>query len=350
MALGSNSGRLGLDPAILRSWVSTQPTRNYKIHRLIFGTKPPQLTRTKPLRPPERTHFARDLEESAVSLWRARGITFADASRPRVMGIVNVTPDSFSDGGRWLAFDDAVAWGDRLVAEGADLLDIGGESSRPGAAVVPVEEEVARVVPVIEALAGRLAVPISVDTTKPEVAARALEAGASILNDIRGLDDPRLLAIAAESGAGVVLMHMQGTPQTMQVDPRYDDVVREVRDDLARRIDRADRAGIPLERISIDPGIGFGKTFDHNLKLLRNLETFATLGCVLLMGTSRKGFLGKLAGRRTGDQTVASITSALACASAGARVVRVHDVGPTVEAFRVWEGHRGWSEPEVRAR
>ena len=278
-------------------------------------------------------------------LWRARGITLADATRPRVMGIVNVTPDSFSDGGRAFALDDAIATAERLVAEGADLLDIGGESSRPGADVVPVEEEIARVVPVIRALAGRISVPISIDTTKPEVARLALEAGASILNDIRGLDDPDLLAIAAESDAGVVLMHMQGTPRTMQIDPRYVDVVREVRDDLIRKIEQAERAGIARERIAVDPGIGFGKSFEHNLLLLRNLEAFAALGCVLLVGTSRKGFLGKLAGRRTGDMTVPSVTSALAAASAGARVVRVHDVAATVEALRVWEGHRGWGDP-----
>ncbi len=278
-------------------------------------------------------------------VWRAQGITFADATRPRVMGIVNVTPDSFSDGGKSLAFADAVATAERLVSEGADLLDIGGESSRPGAEVVPVDEEVDRVIPVIRALAGRVGVPISVDTTKPEVARLALEAGAAILNDIRGLDDPELLAIAAESGAGVVLMHMQGTPRTMQVDPHYDDVVREVLDALAAKVERAERAGIDPERIAVDPGIGFGKSFEHNLLLLKHLEVFSTLGVILLVGTSRKGFLGKLAGRRTGDQTVPSVASALAAASAGARVVRVHDVAATVEALRVWEGHRGWADP-----
>jgi dihydropteroate synthase len=280
-----------------------------------------------------------------MSLWRARGITFADASRPRVMGIVNVTPDSFSDGGRSLAFDDAIARALRLVEEGADILDIGGESSRPGADVVPIEAELARVIPVVEALAALVKVPISVDTTKPEVAHQALEAGASIINDIQGLDDPNMRSLSASSGAGVVLMHMQGTPQTMQINPSYQDVVQEVRDDLLRRVDRAVHAGIPLERISIDPGIGFGKSFEHNLTLLKNLEVFTTLGCVLLMGTSRKGFLVKLTRHRTEDRTMASVTSALACAQAGARVVRVHDVGPTVDAFRVWEGHRGWDIP-----
>ncbi len=281
-----------------------------------------------------------------MSVWRARGITFADASRPRVMGILNVTPDSFSDGGRSLTFDNAIANALKLVEEGADILDIGGESSRPGALIVPVEEEVARVIPVIQAVADRNLIPISVDTTKPEVAAQAIKAGASILNDIRGLDDPEMLEIAVSSGAGVVLMHMQGTPQTMQLNPTYQDVVREVRDDLARRIDRAVRAGISIERISIDPGIGFGKTFEHNLELLRNLEVFTSFGCVLLMGTSRKGLLTKLTRHRTEDRMVASVTSALACAQAGARVVRVHDVGSTVDAFRVWEGHRGWDLPD----
>ena len=278
-----------------------------------------------------------------MSDWRALGLSLADHSRPRVMGIVNVTPDSFSDGGRSFALDDAIATAERLVAEGADLLDIGGESSRPGADLVDAEEEARRVVPVVRALAGRVGVPISVDTTKAKVARLALEAGAAVVNDIRGLDDPELLAVAAGSGAGVVLMHMQGTPQTMQVDPRYGDVVAEVLADLARMVDRAEAAGIARERIAVDPGIGFGKSFEHNLQLLKSLESFASLGCVLLVGTSRKGFLGKLAGRRTGDQTVPSVTSALAAAVAGARVVRVHDVAATVEAFRVWEGHRGWT-------
>ena len=278
-----------------------------------------------------------------MSVWRALGLTLADHSRPRVMGIVNVTPDSFSDGGRSFALDDAIATAERLVAEGADLLDVGGESSRPGADVVDEEEEARRVVPVVRALAGRVGVPISIDTTKPKVARLALEAGAAVVNDIRGLDDPELLAVAAGSGAGVVLMHMQGTPQTMQVDPRYGDVVAEVLADLGRAVDRAEAAGIARERIAVDPGIGFGKSFEHNLRLLKSLESFASLGCVLLVGTSRKGFLGKLAGRRTGDQTVPSVTSALAAAAAGARVVRVHDVAATVEAFRVWEGHRGWT-------
>lgn len=274
--------------------------------------------------------------------WEARGIAIVDGPRPRVMGIVNVTPDSFSDGGRSATLDAALRLAGRLVAEGADLLDIGGESSRPGADVVPIAEEIARVVPVVEAIASRIPVIVSVDTTKLEVARLALEAGAHIINDIRGLDEPGLAGLVARSGAGVVLMHMQGTPRTMQLDPRYDDVVREVRDDLARRVDRAERAGIPRSRIAIDPGIGFGKRTVHNLELLRGLEQLTTVGCPILIGTSRKGFLGKIIGRPLDDRVGASVASALAAAAAGAKILRVHDVGPTVDALKVWEAQRGW--------
>ncbi len=269
--------------------------------------------------------------------WIARGRIVADGDRPRVMGIVNATPDSFSDGG--LAFDpaDALARGEALALEGADILDIGGESSRPGAAHVATDEEIRRVVPLVEALAARLTIPISVDTTKPEVARLAFGAGASILNDIRALSDPALLRLAAEWGAGVVLMHMQGTPKTMQVAPHYDDVVSEVLQFLSDRIDRAGRAGIPRERIAIDPGIGFGKTFDHNLTLLRDLDRFATLGCTVLVGVSRKGFLGKLTGRGVTDRATASVVCSLGAIRKGAGIVRVHDVGAMVDAIKVWE-------------
>jgi dihydropteroate synthase len=275
-----------------------------------------------------------------MTRWLARGSTLADGSRARVMGILNVTPDSFSDGGRSATLDDALRVAEQLATEGADLIDVGGESSRPGAAIVPVEEELARVIPVVEALVGRFAVPISVDTTKPEVARRALDAGASIINDIRGLADPSMVEVVAGSEAGVVLMHMKGTPQTMQDDPRYEDVVREVRDELDRRVEAAERLGISRSRIAIDPGIGFGKTHDHNLELLRNLEAFAGIGCTLLIGTSRKGFLGLLTGRPRGERVVASVASALAAVAGGAGVVRVHDVGPTVDALKVWEAQR----------
>jgi dihydropteroate synthase len=261
------------------------------------------------------------------------------------MGIVNVTPDSFSDGGRTRAPDAAVAHALRLVDEGAEILDIGGESSRPGAEPVPLDEELRRVLPAVEALAARVEVPISVDTTKAEVARRAIAAGASIINDIRALqDDPRLAEVVAASGAGVVLMHMAGTPRTMQADPRYDDVVREVRDALECRVAAAESLGIARVRIAIDPGIGFGKTMEHNLELLRNLDRFATLGCAVLIGTSRKGFLGKLTGRPVDQRATASVVSSLAAALKGANIVRVHDVAPMVDAIKTWTAIHGWDE------
>jgi len=272
-----------------------------------------------------------------MSLWQARGFTLADPTRPRVMGILNLTPDSFSGDGRAPSIAEAIRSAERLAEEGADLIDVGGESSRPGALPVELGEELARVIPVVEAVARRLAVPISVDTTKPEVARRALDAGAAVVNDIQALDDDAMAAIVAEAGAGVVLMHMRGTPGTMQDDPRYDDVVREVRDELARRVEAAERRGIPRSRIAVDPGIGFAKTFEHNLALLQNLQAFTGLGSALVIGTSRKGFLGKLTGRPVGDRAFASVASALAAVAGGAQVVRVHDVGPTVDAIRVWQ-------------
>ena len=259
------------------------------------------------------------------------------------MGIVNVTPDSFSDGGLAAGLEAAVAHALRLVEEGADLLDIGGESSRPGAEPVPLDEEIRRVVPVVEALAPRVRVPISVDTTKAEVARRAIAAGASIVNDIQALDgDPDLARVVAESSAGVVLMHMAGTPRTMQADPRYGDVVAEVRDYLARRIDAVENLGIARARVAIDPGIGFGKTLTHNLELLRNLDQFATLGCAVLIGTSRKGLLGTLTGRPVDQRAVASVVSSLAAAARGADVVRVHDVAAMVDAIKTWTAIHGW--------
>ena len=287
----------------------------------------------------------RSAPAATLTRWEAAGRAIAAGRRPAVMGIVNVTPDSFSDGGRAAALADALALAARLVAEGADLLDVGGESSRPGAEPVPEAEELRRVLPVVEALAASLPVPISVDTVKPGVARRALAAGATILNDITALADPEMLAAAAGSGAGVVLMHMAGTPRTMQLDPRYDDVTAEVLEFLARRVEHAEAAGIPRVRIAVDPGIGFGKTQAHNLELLRNLGRFATLGCPLLVGTSRKGFLGAITGRPVGERSAASVASALAAVARGAIVVRVHDVGPTVDALKVWGALEGWDEP-----
>jgi dihydropteroate synthase len=275
--------------------------------------------------------------------WDACGRTIVGDRLPRVMGIVNVTPDRFSDGGVSAGPEAAVARALRLVDEGADLLDIGGESSRPGAEPVPLDEELRRVLPVVERLAPRAGVPISIDTTKAEVARRALAAGAVIVNDIQALGgDPDLAAVVAEAGAGVVLMHMAGTPRTMQDDPHYCDVVAEVRAALAERVAWAERQGIARGRIAIDPGIGFGKTLEHNLALLRNLDQFATLGCAIVIGTSRKGFLGTLTGRPVDGRAAASAVSSLAAAVRGASVVRVHDVAMMVDAIKTWTAIHGW--------
>jgi dihydropteroate synthase len=277
--------------------------------------------------------------------WEALGravVTKQDRA-PKVMGVVNVTPDSFSDGGRVQTADDAAGHARALESEGADLLDVGGESSRPGSDPVPLEEELRRVIPAVEAIAATVEVPISVDTTKAEVARRAIAAGASIINDITGLSVASELArVVADSGAGVVIMHMAGTPRTMQIEPRYRDVVAEVYEYLARRAEAAEAAGIPRTRVALDPGIGFGKTLDHNLLLLRNLGRFASLGCAVLIGTSRKGLLGTITGRPVDQRATASVVSSLAAALNGASVVRVHDVGPMVDAVKVWSSVRGW--------
>lgn len=277
--------------------------------------------------------------------WEARGALAAAGPAPRVMGIVNVTPDSFSDGGRAARWEDAVEQGVRLVAEGADLLDVGGESTRPGSEPVPLEEELRRVVPVVEALAARVTVPISVDTTKAEVARRALEAGAAIVNDVTALgSDPELARVVAETGAGVVLMHMQGEPRTMQIAPHYNDVVAEVFEYLQGRLAWAESMGIPRSRVALDPGIGFGKTMEHNLLILRNIERFANLGCAILVGVSRKRVLGELTGRPILKRGAATVASSLAAAVGGANVVRVHEVAPMVDAIKVWTAIRGWDE------
>jgi len=258
--------------------------------------------------------------------------------RPRVMGIVNVTPDSFSDGGRLGDVSSALGHCERLVAEGADILDIGGESTRPGAAAVPVDEELRRVLPVLRgALA--LGVPLSVDTLKPEVMRAALDAGADIVNDIDALRRPGALeAVAAHPQAGVCLMHMHGAPATMQSrPPDYPDVVAEVAAFLRERCTALQACGIAAERIVVDPGIGFGKTAGHNLELLRRQHELLALGRPLLVGWSRKSTLGVLTGRPVGERVAASVAAALAAVQRGAAVVRVHDVAATVDALKVWE-------------
>ncbi len=254
--------------------------------------------------------------------------------RPLIMGIVNVTPDSFSDGGAYLDPAAAIAHARRLVEEGADILDIGGESTRPGAVAVPVEQELARVVPVLQGLRD-VGVPISVDTVKPEVMSAALAEGASIINDITALAARGSMDILAASDAAVCLMHMQGEPRTMQADPHYADVVTEVKDYLAGRMGAALAHGIARERIILDPGYGFGKTVQHNLRLLREQERIVELGVPVLAGWSRKSSLGAITGRPANDRLAASIAAALLAAQHGAAIVRVHDVAATRDALAV---------------
>jgi dihydropteroate synthase len=258
--------------------------------------------------------------------------------RARVMGIVNVTPDSFSDGGAHATTDAAVAHGLRLAEEGADILDVGGESTRPGSAEVPLEEELRRVIPVIERLVRETSLPVSVDTCKPEVMRAAVEAGAGMINDVCALRRDGALDTAASLGVPVVLMHMLGEPRTMQDDPRYDDVVAEVHRFLAERIFAAELAGIPKKHIVADPGFGFGKTTAHNLELLARLDRFAELGVPVLAGLSRKRTIGELTGRQVPAERVSgSVAAHLLAVQRGARIVRVHDVAATVDALKVWE-------------
>ncbi|MBI3897855.1 MAG: dihydropteroate synthase [Gammaproteobacteria bacterium] len=259
-----------------------------------------------------------------------------DLSRPVVMGILNITPDSFMDGGVFFEREKAIARACEMVEQGAGLVDIGGESTRPGARIVGVQEEIDRVIPVIEALAGVVSVPISVDTSKPDVMRAAVAAGAGVINDVRALCEPGAVEAAAALERPVVLMHMQGQPATMQQDPHYHDVVREVSEFLAQRIAVAAAAGIPRERLMIDPGFGFGKTVDHNLELLRQLRQLTTLAPVLA-GLSRKSMIGKLLGLPVERRLQASVALALIAVQNGARIVRVHDVAPTVEALRMWQ-------------
>lgn len=262
-----------------------------------------------------------------------------ELARPLIMGVVNVTPDSFSDGGRFSDAAQAVAHARALVDEGADILDIGGESTRPGASPVGLEEERRRVLPVLEALAGG-AVPVSVDTRTPSLMREALAAGASMINDIGALAAPGALDAVVASDAAVCLMHKQGEPASMQDNPHYDDVVREVRAFLSERIAVAQAAGIARERIVIDPGFGFGKTLEHNLALLRGLARLADLDVPVLVGLSRKGMLGLITGRDITSRVYASVAAALIAVQHGAGIVRVHDVGATRDVLGIWNAVR----------
>ncbi len=261
--------------------------------------------------------------------------------RPRVMAILNVTPDSFSDGGRLCAasgplLDRVIDYAAQCIAAGADVLDVGGESTRPGAAPVPVAEELERVVPVVAALAGRFPVPLSVDTSDPLVMEEAAAAGAALINDVRALQRPGAMAAAVASGLPVCLMHMRGEPATMQADLHYRDVVAEVREFLTARVAACVAAGMDRDRLLVDPGFGFGKNLDHNLALLRRLPEIAPPGVPVLVGLSRKRMVGELTGRAVAERVHGSVALALAAALRGAAVIRVHDVAATVDALKIW--------------
>ena len=270
--------------------------------------------------------------------------------RPRVMGIVNVTPDSFSDGGAHFDAGAAIAHGLALAAEGADILDVGGESTRPGAQAVSVEEELRRTIPVVEALSRQLAIPVGIDTSKPEVMRAAVAAGAGMINDVFALRREGALDAAAALGVPVVLMHMQGEPRGMQANPEYDDVVGEVHRFLAERVFAAEMAGIPRTRIVVDPGFGFGKTREHNLHLLAQLQRFTELGVPVLAGLSRKRTIGELTGRDDPRARVhGSVAAHLVAAQRGAMLLRVHDVAATVDALKVWEAVAAVPAPRAPA-
>jgi dihydropteroate synthase len=279
----------------------------------------------------------------AAFRFRAGSADYDLTRRALVVGVVNVTPDSFSDGGRWLDPDAALAHALALVEEGADLLDVGGESTRPGAAPVAAEEEIARVRPVLERLCPRCPVPVSIDTAKPEVARVALELGARVVNDVGGLRElgtdglPAMAQLAARLGASLFVMHMRGDPRTMQEAPRYGDVVDEVGDFLGYAAVRAQAAGLPHECLALDPGIGFGKTLEHNLALLRGIDALAARGYPVLVGVSRKSLFGQLLGLPVDQRVEAGLAAAVAAVMRGARLVRTHDVRATVRALRVVE-------------
>ncbi|MDI6450829.1 dihydropteroate synthase [Anaerobaca lacustris] len=269
-----------------------------------------------------------------VLQWPGGSLDFSSGTR--IMGVLNVTPDSFSDGGQFLDADRAVAHGLEMASQGAAILDVGGESTRPGAASVPPAEQIRRVVPVIEALTDQVDVPISIDACDVEVVRAALEAGASILNDITALADDSMAALAAERQVPVVLMHMQGTPETMQAEPHYDDAVADVLHFLLERARRAESFGIAGERVWIDPGIGFGKTAEHNLLLLKHIGRFVATGYRVLVGTSRKRFIGTITGReRPADRVFGTAATVALCAAAGVSIVRVHDVAAMQDVLKV---------------
>ena len=260
-----------------------------------------------------------------------------DLARPQVMGILNVTPDSFSDGGRYVGSEAAIRQAKRLIGEGAAIVDVGGESTRPGAEAVPLQQELDRVIPVIERIAAAFDVPVSVDTSKAEVMTAAAAAGAGLINDVNALRGVNALTAAAATGLPVCLMHMQGEPRTMQTAPQYDDVVADILNYLEDRLAHCEHAGMARGRLLVDPGFGFGKTLRHNLELLRGLQRFEALGVPVLVGISRKSMLGTLTGRPVDERLAGSLAAAVLAAERGARVIRVHDVAATVDALKIWQ-------------
>ncbi|MHB8899738.1 MAG: dihydropteroate synthase [Thermoguttaceae bacterium] len=278
---------------------------------------------------------------SRADHWRLGKRVLPCGARPLLMGILNVTPDSFSDGGRFLDRQAAVARGLDLVSQGADLLDIGGESTRPRAEPVSQAEELRRVLPVIQELLTQVDIPLSIDTCKPAVAREALDAGAECLNDVTGMSHPEMVELACRSTAGLCVMHMQGTPRTMQERPYYGDVFGEVADFLRERRDALVAAGIAQDRIALDPGIGFGKTTEHNLELLRKADRLHELGCPVMVGHSRKRYLAEIAGDRTADRLGGTIGGAIALAQRGVQILRVHDVAAVRQALLIWEACGG---------
>lgn len=273
-----------------------------------------------------------------AAAWQLRSRRLELPARPLLMGIINVTPDSFSDAGQFADTSAAIEHGLRLAEQGADLLDIGGESTRPYSQPISADEELRRVMPVVRALSEQINTPLSIDTSKAPVAREAVAAGAEIINDVTALaGDPQMISVALETGAAVCAMHMQGTPQTMQDAPTYGDVVAEVLDFLRERRDALIAAGIPPERIALDPGIGFGKTHQHNLTLLVHCRRFHELGCPLLVGHSRKGYIGKVIGDKEADRTAGTIGVSLSLAAQGVQVLRVHDVLPVRQALLLYE-------------
>jgi len=277
-----------------------------------------------------------------ASYWQLRAKRLDLPRRPLVMGIVNVTPDSFSDGGQYASEEAAIAHALRLADEGADIIDIGGESTRPYSDPVSEQQELRRVLPVVEAVCSQRDTPVSIDTSKARVAEAAIAAGAEIINDVTGLEsDPRMVDVATESAAGICAMHMQGTPQTMQDNPTYENVVEEIFEYLAERRDALIKAGIDRERICLDPGIGFGKTHQHNIDLVAGCGRFHDLGCPILVGHSRKGFIAKVLGDKQCDRAAATLGISLALAAKGVQILRVHDVLATRQALMLFEAVGG---------